>query len=229
MLPKLQEFADKLGPEFKLKLESIKTEVKGLETAQNDFGKTMGDAIDSGWVSMWQSFADGTKSAGEAFKDFARGVLSTFSKLMTEIIAKAMMAKMLSSMGQTGGWGSIFSSIFSGMAKADGGYIAGPGTGTSDSIPARLSNGEYVIKAASVRRVGVPFLDALNGGKIKRGGHFFADGGLAVSPSAGTSESRLTVGLEDGLVVRSLDTPAGSKAVLKVIENNPQFIRSLLS
>lgn len=48
------------------------------------------------------------------------------------------------------------------LKKATGGYISGPGTGTSDSIPARLSNGEYVINAAATKAVGVPFLNALN-------------------------------------------------------------------
>ena len=38
--------------------------------------------------------------------------------------------------------------------KADGGYISGPGTETSDSIPARLSDGEFVIKASAVRGLG---------------------------------------------------------------------------
>lgn len=38
-------------------------------------------------------------------------------------------------------------------AKA-GGHIAGPGTGTSDSIPARLSDGEFVMTAAAVRGAG---------------------------------------------------------------------------
>lgn len=230
LIPKLQEYADKVGsPELKAQLEQMKIGVNDLKNEQSEFGKTMGDAINSGWVDMWQSFADGTKTAGEAFKDFARGILSTFTKLMTEIIAKAMMAKMLQSMGSSGGWGSIFSSIFSGMAKADGGYISGPGTGTSDSIPARLSNGEYVIKASSVRRIGVPFLDALNGGKIRRGGHFFADGGLATAVSPAGGDSSITVGLEEGLVARHITAPSGQKAVLKIIENNPQFIRSLLS
>ena len=37
---------------------------------------------------------------------------------------------------------------------ATGGLIRGPGTGTSDSIPALLSNGEYVIRAAAVRKLG---------------------------------------------------------------------------
>jgi hypothetical protein len=45
---------------------------------------------------------------------------------------------------------------------AKGGYVGGPGTGTSDSIPARLSNGEYVIKAQAVKTIGKDALDYLN-------------------------------------------------------------------
>ena len=37
---------------------------------------------------------------------------------------------------------------------AGGGEIIGPGTGTSDSIPARLSDGEYVMTASAVRGAG---------------------------------------------------------------------------
>jgi hypothetical protein len=44
---------------------------------------------------------------------------------------------------------------------ANGGEISGPGTGTSDSIPARLSDGEYVISADVVEALGVPFFDKL--------------------------------------------------------------------
>lgn len=50
--------------------------------------------------------------------------------------------------------------------KATGGRISGPGTGTSDSIPMWLSNGEHVIMAASAskldRTVGPNFLNVLN-------------------------------------------------------------------
>lgn len=49
---------------------------------------------------------------------------------------------------------------------ATGGRVHGPGTGTSDSIPAMLSNNEHVIRAASVakldREVGPNFLNVLN-------------------------------------------------------------------
>ena len=55
-----------------------------------------------------------------------------------------------------------------------GGYVRGQGTGTSDSILARLSDGEYVIRAAAVRRYGVGVLNALNGMRLPK----FASGGL---------------------------------------------------
>ena len=48
--------------------------------------------------------------------------------------------------------------------RANGGVVYGAGTGTSDSIPAMLSNGEYVMTAAAVQRIGVNMLDRLNYG-----------------------------------------------------------------
>jgi len=52
--------------------------------------------------------------------------------------------------------------------RAAGGYISGPGSGTSDSIPAMLSNGEYVISAKAVQAAGLPMLDRIN--KMGKGG-----------------------------------------------------------
>lgn len=68
-----------------------------------------------------------------------------------------------------------------GVNFATGGYISGPGTSTSDSIPTMLSNGEYVIKASSVRKYGTNFLNAVNSGnftKIRSGIPHYAQGGL---------------------------------------------------
>jgi len=47
------------------------------------------------------------------------------------------------------------------LFKADGGPVEGPGTETSDSIPARLSDGEYVIPADVVKKKGTEFFDKL--------------------------------------------------------------------
>jgi len=64
-------------------------------------------------------------------------------------------------------------------AFAKGGYVNGPGSGTSDSIPAMLSNGESVINAKSTSAF-APLLSAIN---EWGGGRRFAVGGI-VSPSS---------------------------------------------
>lgn len=48
-----------------------------------------------------------------------------------------------------------------GPGLANGGEVNGPGTGTSDSIQARLSDGEYIIPADVVDKIGVQFFDQL--------------------------------------------------------------------
>ena len=48
--------------------------------------------------------------------------------------------------------------------EANGGIVRGAGTSTSDSIPARLSNGEFVVRAASVRKFGAGLFQSLNAG-----------------------------------------------------------------
>lgn len=72
------------------------------------------------------------------------------------------------------------------MFAAEGGYITGPGTGTSDSIPAMLSNGEYVINAAAVRRLGIGYLNTLNS-------PHYADGGQVGEGTAGSVGNTITM------------------------------------
>ena len=65
-------------------------------------------------------------------------------------------------------------STVKGAKFASGGLVVGPGTATSDSIPARLSNGESVMNARSTAMFG-PLLSSLNQ----------AGGGVAFNPAAG--------------------------------------------
>ncbi|MEU8055717.1 hypothetical protein [Microbispora bryophytorum] len=71
-----------------------------------------------------------------------------------------------------------------GMARASGGFVSGPGTSTSDSIMARLSDGEFVINAKQTSRHR-DLLEAINAGKFASGGFvgptdLRANGGKAV-------------------------------------------------
>lgn len=54
-------------------------------------------------------------------------------------------------------------------AFKDGGFVSGPGTSRSDSIPARLSNGEFVINAEATRR-NRDLLERINSGQSAFGG-----------------------------------------------------------
>jgi hypothetical protein len=64
------------------------------------------------------------------------------------------------------------------ISRAGGGEIDGPGTGTSDSIMARLSRGEFVQRAAAVQHYGVDFMKSINSLSFPG----FATGGLVPSP-----------------------------------------------
>ena len=59
---------------------------------------------------------------------------------------------------------------------ASGGYISGAGGPKADLIPARLSNGEYVVQASAVDRYGVGMMESINEQR-------FADGGIVLDPS----------------------------------------------
>ena len=95
--------------------------------------------------------------------------------------AKALDALAKSGSGKGGGGGGYNDSSQGGggyNSHAEGGDIRGPGSGTSDSILARLSNGEFVMKAKSVAAYGSTFMHAINNMTFPG----FAMGGLVPAP-----------------------------------------------
>jgi hypothetical protein len=62
---------------------------------------------------------------------------------------------------------------------ARGGPIHGPGTATSDSVPIWASAGEFMVRAAAVRKYGVSIFHALNAMRLPKGAfRGFSQGGL---------------------------------------------------
>ncbi|WPP47088.1 phage tail length tape measure family protein [Pseudomonas sp. AN-1] len=137
-----------------------------------------------------------------------------------------------------------------------GGHVTGPGTGTSDSIPAWLSNDEFVTRSAVVRQPGaLPFLEDFN----RRGMSALDDwaaavrhstGGLAgvpapalPAPSLGNVQlaepakalsatvnlkQRVTPVLSASTVADLMNTPAGEEVLLVHISKDPAKYRSAL-
>ncbi|WP_337072649.1 hypothetical protein [Aeromonas veronii] len=129
--------------------------------------------------------------------------------------------------------------LLGGIKKfAAGGFVTGPGTATSDSIPARLSAGEYVVRAAAVRQVGVAFLDSINGlsaGPRFKGGELaFAAGGLVpevkVPPAQPQMNQavRIVNAVDPGVTHDHLQSPAGEKVIVNIIGRNARAIRAAL-
>ena len=105
---------------------------------------------------------------------------------------------------------TTIAAVVSGMASAivsvksakfaSGGLVTGPGTATSDSIPARLSNGESVINARSTSMF-APILSALNeagGGKAFNGaGGSAGFDYMASAVAAGMASADIYVSVEE--------------------------------
>lgn len=145
------------------KYEDQKAKINTINSMQQ-YGNSLAKDFASG-ISDWIT---GTKSFGDVMR-------SVLDSLIQKLIQAAMYALIIASV--TGG--SFKANFFKafGNGFATGGSVSGPGTGTSDSIPAMLSDGEYVMNAKAVHRLGVPFLNGLNTGRLAG----LADGGLVGS------------------------------------------------
>lgn len=129
-------------------------------------------------VGFFQTGWNAVKSGVQALKDGIANVFSTISGVIkapinaiiggiNSVIKKINGLKVPDWVPVIGGSHTNFPTI---PKLATGGYVDGVGTGTSDSNMAWLSRGEYVVKADTVRRYGVEFMDALNSGRLVGGG-----------------------------------------------------------
>lgn len=139
-------------------------------------GKSMGSAM--------ADFIMGAKTAKEALDDFVRGIIQNAVSILTEWLAVFAIysAFPMWASGMTPADAANKTVFGVSKKKATGGLITGPGTGTSDSIPAMLSNGEYVINAAAVQRLGTAYLDTINS-------PHYAEGGQVGTPAMGVAGS----------------------------------------
>ena len=105
---------------------------------------------------------------GKALQAAQLAALAPMAMASAAMWMPAATAASIATMGGAAATGSIAARTAvaaSVVGFATGGKVTGPGTGTSDSILANLSNGEYVIRAAAARQIGYDNLDAINSGR----------------------------------------------------------------
>lgn len=159
-------------------------QAKSLSEVFSNLAKTILQQLIQGALKKWISSLGIIRTLNDsAGKAEAASTAAQTSAIMTKAAAQARLAAatMISAMPFTAygagaivaGQMEIASTGASVLKKAKGGAIIGPGTSTSDSIPALLSNGEYVINADAAAQIGRTTLDALNSGAYPA----FASGG----------------------------------------------------
>lgn len=153
----LQGLQENFARNTQATLDAISAAVQGLL-----------DAMLQAWTSFWSS----VQSLGESTLTWISNQISAIMDLINKAVAATQAA--------IGGAAAAGAPVGPGGFAA-GGVVRGRGTGTSDSILARLSNGEFVMRAAAVQHWGAGMLSAMNSAGMPR----FAEGGLVAAGAGG--------------------------------------------
>jgi hypothetical protein len=250
-LPQLEAIAAQLVEQAKLTgdiqkiqaAEDFQKQVRAIGTAANQVGQQVAQlkqglqgALTGGIEQFFGSLLEGTRNVGQAFRGLAASVLDSLAKIAIQMVAQIAITKLLKS--ALGGFGFSGGGLVpaSGPGLAEGGLIRGAGGPKSDSIPARVSPGEYIVKADAVSAFGVQNLEAINRGlKIPSLERLalpkFAEGGLVgnVAGGAGASSINLGIGLDEGLILKQLSSKQAGNVILQHITNNPKAAQKALS
>lgn len=238
LLPRLQAAAAAIGPEAVVRVQAWQNELARTRQVVDDIAVALDQALAGGFATFLEAVGSGAKTAKEAFLDFARSVLAAINRIASQKLAEALFGNLFgggNNGGSASGIGAWIAGLFRGFAG--GGYVQGPGTGSSDSIPARLSAGEYVIRAAAVQRFGVACLDALNGltsgPRLAHGRLAFAEGGFVPDPSsvpaANSGAVRIVNVIDPALAADYLNSAAGERTILNLIARNAGSVKQVLT
>lgn len=174
---KMQAYKDYAAVQEQLQKDLSDAEIKEQEEANkkkaalteeqlkmmSDMIQTMGDGLSEFFESEDKSLHSFLKSMLTSILDAIEIAVNAY---FAQILAKEIASKSWGGVASAAALMALVKAAFAG-AKAlvkgfsTGGYVQGAGTGTSDSIPARLSNGESVMTAKATSMFS-PILSAFN-------------------------------------------------------------------
>lgn len=145
-------------------LAGISDGMRNYSDSFKSMRENMSDAVSGSLGKMSDSLADFVATGKADFRGLAVSILQDLSRMLIKMALFNAMKAAMSAWGGGGFKDGGFVQQFS-----NGGAVWGAGTATSDSIPAMLSNGEFVINAASTRRHRA-LLEAINKNRYASGG-----------------------------------------------------------
>lgn len=208
--------------------DHIKKRMEEWRNDTKDMGKVLGTVLTDSLGKAADIFASAVANWDGTWKGFVKSIASGFRQLAQQIIQQLIQIAIMRVMaglglGAAGGAGGVntaargaatnaaatsmagVGSATAGIRFATGGLVSGPGTAMSDSIPAMLSNGEFVIPASSVRRFGVDFFESLRKGQMPM--RRYAMGGMVTPTASSVSTSNSTSNYNN---VFNIAVPSGS-------------------
>lgn len=200
-------------------LAGISDGMRNYSDSFKSMRESMSDAVTGSLGKMSDSLADFVATGKADFRGLAASILQDLSRML---IKMALFNAMKAAMGAWGGGGFRDGGMV--QQFSNGGAVWGAGTSTSDSIPALLSNGEFVVNAAATRRHRA-LLEAVNQNRYASGG---AVGKLPVMPAVpafGASAGSMTVNItinKDGTA--SADTSADTSEARRLAEAIPAMV-----
>lgn len=214
-------YRDQIAAAFDWAWQHVKT---GAIAAWKDItlgGKTLltefwaiGKSIQDAFLAVFGAIQGAFSALVAGIEAGIRTVMSAIAGVVDAIGSAAQsLASLLGAAGSS--VGAAAAGTTAGFAR--GGLVRGGGSSTSDSIPARLSNGEFVMSARAVSNLGVGTLHALNGargfalgglvtlpGRLERAPLRLAGGGLVRAGGGHGATINLTIGGES---FRGLSAP----------------------
>ena len=198
--------------DFAKSVDRIAVAAKKSQVSMQGFKDEASQALAGDLTTFLGSTIDQVHGVEDAFRQLAGAAVSSIQQIVAQLLVQLLMQKLVKA-AESGGFSS--GGLVPGLAA--GGFISGPGTGTSDSIPARLSAGEFVMSARSVQDYGPETFARMNRGlnvgsirgmSIPR----FAEGGLVTHGSGSNGvDLNMNLGLEEGLVLKHLSSKSGGK------------------
>ena len=164
-------------PEQTQAIERLKLQLEGLQGTIDPLADRINTMFSDAAGNAFGDFINGTKSAKDAFKDFANAVLSDIGRMVAKDLAKSLFggagsgggvgglfSSLLSSTGSSSGSPDILGAFISGKGFASGGFT---GAGAANDPAGIVHKGEYVLNADQTRKIGVANLDRGNfGGQV---------------------------------------------------------------
>lgn len=160
----------------KYKNDEFQRDMGQYATGLNDLGGAFGNL-----ASAVEQSAGKQSSAYKAMFAVSKAfAIAEATVKLSQAVAQAMAdttaltpAQKFANMAAVAAAGANVISQITSVGFAKGGHVVGEGTGTSDSILARLSNNEFVMTSRTVDHYGVGFMNALNQRRFPK----FANGG----------------------------------------------------